>query len=165
MLNIPKPAFYVDPSHRTKILAKKIFQLLSKGKSVTSITKGDCLKSKKYFGYFLKQHRHQSKEIFALVVKAPLGHLFDNHEICGPWCKRKKNIDGLVQQHQFYRNKEKDNKLYLQMSKIYSDFIAGDNLEQCRPGFTTQANESFNMTIASYAPKNQVYGSSMPLTN
>ena len=98
-LNIPEPTFYADPSHRTKILAKKLFQLLSKGKSITSITKGDCLKSKKYFGYFLKQHRHQSKEVFALAAKAPLEHLFDNQEFCGPWCKRKDDTNDLVQHH------------------------------------------------------------------
>ena len=51
------------------------------------------------------------------------------------------------------------------MSEIYSDFLAEDNLEQCRHGFTTQANESFNNAIASYAPKNRVYGTSMSLTN
>ena len=51
------------------------------------------------------------------------------------------------------------------MSEIYSDFLAEDNLEQCRHGFTTQANESFNNSIASYAPKNKVYGTSMSLSN
>ena len=51
------------------------------------------------------------------------------------------------------------------MSDIYSDFLSEENLEQCCHSFTTQANESFNNVITSYAPKNRVYGSSISLSN
>ena len=226
-LHIPEPTFYADPSHRTKIVAKKFFALKTMGKTKSEITMADCLRMKKYHGYFLKQNRHKTKEEFAKAAKAPLEHLFDNHEFCGSWCQRKKkkeiillttnsqpktniepitvsnndvqqqrnnnqeptiniqqpeisNEKGITNNHNittptndlnnnddseetYYRDKERDKKLYIIMKDIYDEFITEDRLEESRHGFTTQANESFNTTIASYAPKNKTYSMTMSL--
>ena len=51
------------------------------------------------------------------------------------------------------------------MKEIYERFTTPQNLEQCRHGFTTQSNEAFNTSIATLAPKNKTYGTTMSLTN
>ena len=75
------------------------------------------------------------------------------------------NVNEVVELKTFYRCKEKDKKLYSQMSSIYSQFIEEKKLKQCRHGWSTQSNESMNTSIAAYAPKSKTYSKTMSLTN
>ena len=52
--NIPEPGWLADPSHRCKIVAKQIFQLVARGKAVTKCTNFDALCIKNYYGYAKK---------------------------------------------------------------------------------------------------------------
>mmetsp|Transcript_37363 Transcript_37363/g.54638 ORF Transcript_37363/g.54638 Transcript_37363/m.54638 type:complete len:456 (-) Transcript_37363:846-2213(-) len=91
-LHIPEPKWLADPTHRTKVVGKRFFDLLKKGKKFSTITKADCLRMKKYYGYFLKQNRDKSIDEMYHTSFAPLEHLFDCHDYCGTWCKRKQQL-------------------------------------------------------------------------
>ena len=84
-LHIPEPGWLADPTHRTKVVGKRFFDMLKRGKRYSNITKADCLRIKKYYGYFLKQNRNRSYEEMHHASFAPLEHLFDSHEYCGAW--------------------------------------------------------------------------------
>eukprot|EP00957_Ditylum_brightwellii_P144505 11007664-Ditylum_brightwellii.AAC.1 len=74
---------------------------------------------------------------------APLEHLFDSHEDCGTWCKRKQQLarqEGETTGNNsdnrkykgFYRSKEKDAQLHEMMKAEYEIFQRKDVLEQSR---------------------------------
>ena len=138
-LDILPPTFYADPTHQTKIVAKRFFELKTKGQKASSIHSADCYKMKKYFGYFLKQHCHEDQCSFAFAANAPLEHLFNNHFYCGDWCRRKRQLGILLplnlghkpnekeekevsEQAAYFRCKTKVKKLYLKMKDIYDPF-------------------------------------------
>merc|ERR1711884_108251 len=163
-----QPTFYADPTHRTKVVAKRFYKLTKIGKKKLPIFKSDCFRLKQYHGYFLKQNRMKSKEEFAKAAKAPLEHLFDNHEFCGKWCTRKGKegqMNDADDDEKYYRCKVRDKIIYDKMKEAYDPFITEERLEESRHGFTTQANESFNISVAAYAPKNKTYSTTMSLSN
>ena len=84
-LHIRKPKWLADPSHRTKVIANAIFQLVKNNAS--TCTNVDALRVKKYFGYMLKEARHGTLEEICEKCKCVIEHLFNNHEFCdNRWC-------------------------------------------------------------------------------
>ena len=70
-----EPDWLADPSHRTKVVAKPIYQLTALSNKISICTKLDAMRIKKYFGY---------KSIPEIVrsSKAVVEHLFGNHAFC-----------------------------------------------------------------------------------
>jgi hypothetical protein len=60
-LDVPQPKWLADPTHQTKVVASRFFSLLKQGKGSSSISKADCLRLKKYWGYMLKQNREKNQ--------------------------------------------------------------------------------------------------------
>eukprot|EP00957_Ditylum_brightwellii_P168379 12817054-Ditylum_brightwellii.AAC.1 len=48
-LYIPEPGSLADPTHQTKVVAKRFFEMQKEGKVYSMITKADCLCMKKYY--------------------------------------------------------------------------------------------------------------------
>ena len=89
---IPKPSWLADPSHRTKVVAKYMFNLATLPKSKSTCTKIDAVRVKKYFGYMLKTNRDRTIPEIKIASLAVIEHLFDNHQYCDSrWCRPKKN--------------------------------------------------------------------------
>eukprot|EP00957_Ditylum_brightwellii_P060203 4573010-Ditylum_brightwellii.AAC.1 len=65
-----------------------------------------------------------------LASNTPWEHLFDNHEFCWAWCKRKGELVQLTKGEKlredvrkvYYRNEEKDAALYDVMKSTYATF-------------------------------------------
>eukprot|EP00957_Ditylum_brightwellii_P177087 13490403-Ditylum_brightwellii.AAC.1 len=55
-LNVPKPKWLANPTHRTKVVAKQCLGMKTKGKNHSDITGADCFQLKIYWGYMLKQN-------------------------------------------------------------------------------------------------------------
>ena len=55
-----EPEWLADPSHRTKITTKLIYQLATSSNELSSCTKLDAMRFKKYFGYMIKTNRMKS---------------------------------------------------------------------------------------------------------
>ena len=91
-----EPDWLADPSHRTKVVDKPIYLLASLSKNVSSYTKVDDIRFKKYFGYMIKPNRNSSISQIMTASKAVVEHLFDNHAFCDKkWCKPlKQQIEG-----------------------------------------------------------------------
>ena len=165
-LHLPMPKFLADPTHRTKVVAKKFFSLLKLSKQESEISKADCLRLKKYWGYMLKQNRSASVSVMAKAAKAPIEHLFDSHEFCGAWCKQKSHSQEQKQQsQQYYRSKVKNAKLYTQLNEAIADFTTTERLSESAHPFNTQTNEAMNTAVAKYAPKHKTYATTTSLQN
>jgi len=105
-------------------------------------------------------------------AKAVLEHHFDNHQHCGKWCRRKSQYVGPItkaehkaRRRKYYRNKERDAKLYSVLQQKIARFITVDALREVCHNMDTNVNESLNNTIAWVAPKNKVYSGTASLSN
>ena len=78
---------FADPSHRTKVMAKPIFNMVSSTKNLDEIKMIDVLRFKKYISYYIIHNRNGDFSKFVSNAKAPVEHLFDNREFCDEsWC-------------------------------------------------------------------------------
>jgi hypothetical protein len=166
--HIPEPAFVADPNHRKKLFTKDLRAF----KTNTSVERYgmsdmDVTRLGKNYGYMIRSlKRITEDQTMVDAGKAVVEHHYDNHEYCGQWCPRKR-----LTEHQrnlserYYRNKERDAKLYGIMNQIAARFIALPKLKELAHVMDTQVNESMNNTISWLAPKNKCYAGSQSLRN
>eukprot|EP00957_Ditylum_brightwellii_P004151 316222-Ditylum_brightwellii.AAC.1 len=100
------------------------------------------------------------------AAKAPVEHLFDTHDFCGAWCKRKTLIlEQKEKQQQYYCDVEKDAALYKQLTDAVVEFSTEEHLLESFHPFDTQTNEVMNTLAMKHAPKNKMYCTSTSLQN
>jgi hypothetical protein len=157
---IPEPTFLTDPNHQKKVFTGDLYKLLS-AKGVANrftITNMDINRLGTGFGYMIRSLRKKPKAEWEHAAAAVLEHHLDNHKYCGAWCPcKRQTLQQRQESRQYYRNKEKDAKLYEAVQKIICCFITPERLEEVAHGYDTQINESFNNTASWFAPKNKVY--------
>jgi hypothetical protein len=167
--NIPEPVFAADPNHRRKVFTGELYAMLSmKVKERCTLTTNDVLRLGKNYGYMIRGSNSVAGNEEAMMNKgkAVLEHHFDNHEFCGAWCPRlRMSEEERKASPRFYRNKEKDGKLYVALAEMVNRFIELDRLKEVAHKMDTQVNESFNNTVAWLAPKNKIYCGSRSLEN
>jgi hypothetical protein len=87
------------------------------------------------------------------AAKAVLEHHFDNHEHCGPWCRRKMmSMEEQESTGRYYCNKKNDAALYEELNRLTERFISIDKLREVAHGMDTNVNESSNNTIIRDGP-------------
>ena len=122
---------------------------------------------KKYWGYFIKQTRHKTLQDMRTASKAPLQHMFGNHELCKEeWCLAKvaeKEGKQYVSKEGPYLDVVKNKEEYEQIKEVCEKFATDKRLLESLHNGDTQANESLNMTLSYYAPKNVNYSHSSSL--
>jgi hypothetical protein len=169
---IPEPEFVADPNHRRKVLTGELIALdKAKVSERFTMTRMDSTRLGKNFSYMIRALKKIPQDDmadakFLAAGKAALDHHFDDHELCGPWCPRKRLTEQQRQaSERYYRNKEKDAKLYSILSAKFARFVTLDRLKEVGHVMDTQVNESFNNTASWFAPKNKVYCATSSLTN
>ena len=91
---IPEPTWLAAPSHRTKVVAKYIFNLATLPKIKSTRTKIDAVRVKKDFGCMLKTNRDRTIPEIKIASLVVIEQLFDNHQYCNSrWCRPKRIID------------------------------------------------------------------------
>ena len=188
--HIPEPRWLADPSHRTRVVARAIFALVTLRVGEEHLKKVDALRFKKNFGYMLKQGRSCTLEVFQQKAKAVIYHMFNEHRFCDPaWCKplrmeQKCSADGvddsstsdensqvisdeedIDKKVSYYRSMTKHKALFDLLWKTYQPYITPERLIESMHEFDTQLNEALNNVVARYAPKNRTYGTTMSLSN
>ena len=166
--HIQEPTWFVDPSHRTRVVARAVFHLARMKLADSRILGIDAKRFKRYFGYMLKQAQNLTLEEFINRSKACLEHLFNNHQYCDPkWCKplqaamkamnddlpdpptpsypedtdEEQYDDDETTESSFYRSKDEDEDAYQQMKEALSHYITPERLNECLHSFHTQINE------------------------
>ena len=165
--HVPEPTFVADPNHRRKQLTGDLIALDTKTVAMRhTMTRMDSTRIGKNFGYMARNLRNLSPDQCVDSAKAVLEHHFDCHEYCGPWCRRKDETDEQKQAGQrFYRNKEKDGKLYALLQNIVGNYTSLERLTEIAHGMDTNCCEAFNNLMTWHAPKNKVYCGSRSLWN
>ena len=89
-INVPEPIFLADPTHRIKVMVRKIFGKAVKSKDPQKIKTIDALRLKKYTSLYIHQNRTGDFKEFVSNAMAPVEHLFNEHSFCNPeWCYSK----------------------------------------------------------------------------
>ena len=79
--------FKADPSHRVKVTSAPIFKMVTKTKDPNKCKQIDALQVKKYTGCCIYKNRDLPIDEFVAKAKAPVEHLFNDHEWCNKdWC-------------------------------------------------------------------------------
>jgi hypothetical protein len=127
----------------------------------------DVMRLGKNYGYMIRGLKRLPEEKFLDAGKAVVEHHYDNnHQYCGKWCPRRALTDHQKNlSERYYRCKQKDAKLFVDINQIISRFITLPKLKEVAHVMDTQVNESMNNTIAWLAPKNKCYGGSQSLAN
>jgi hypothetical protein len=137
-----------------------------KAENKHGLTGMDVIRLGKNFGYMIRGLQRLDEDKWIDAGHSVIDHHFDIHDKCGPWCRRKDQSDQQrVTSDRFYRDIDKDNKLYKAVSDLLARFITLDKLREVAHPYDTQVNESLNNTISWLAPKNKCYGGSCSLTN
>ena len=89
-VTIPEPTFMADPSHRIKVMSAPIFAMVTKVLDPNKCEMIDAMRVKKYVVCCILKNNHLPLDQFHQKMRAPLEHLFNNHEWCdGDWCWEK----------------------------------------------------------------------------
>ena len=183
---IPEPQFLADPAHRKKTFKNALYKFMSgkdpstsgkvskKGNPKptspysTSLQFGevDILRLSRNFTYMSHQLKDTPEDKWLSAGKAVLEHHFDNHEFCGDFCVRKKELKANFDDpKKHYRSKDdpKGKRLHELLQARIAPFITKDKLREISHGMHTNANESFNTLVMCVAPKFKTYSGSCSL--
>ena len=134
-----------DKNHVRKNVTKKFYELSKQHKSLTTKVIQSVTKN---FNCLLGQN-HGNEEKISTGLKAVVEHMFGNHSYCQDWCGFIKNPDKYKHSSLPYGKDLSDASLHVALSQLFN------SLDVHKLAFlsSTQANESFNNTVASKAPK------------
>jgi hypothetical protein len=108
-----------------------------------------------------KNFGHRPVEEYCTAANAVLEHHFDNHEFCGPWCRRKNETEEQCKGNgKYYRCKIESPKLYVLLEDKLARFVTLDRLIEMAHGLDSNMNEAFNQIC-----KNKIFAGSGSLNN
>ena len=86
-LHVTEPSFLCNPLHRIKVMEKEVIGLALMSNSKSECQKIDAMRLKKYIGCWIGKSKLMPFDEFKALSKAPLEHLFGNHQWCSSdWC-------------------------------------------------------------------------------
>ena len=95
---IPEPKFLANPSHRIKVMTSPIYKMVSDTMDPRRCKKNDVNRLKKYCSCYVYQNRHLPLAEIVRKAKAPVEHIFNNHEWCNmEWCWAKDIDDNTME--------------------------------------------------------------------
>ena len=169
---IPQPKFLADFNHRVKSVGRAVYELALMSKSKSMVDKNLAKRLKLYWSKMLQQVKkfdlQDEWEEIEKRVRAPIEHVFDNHQFCQEtWCYAlKAKNEGktyLPDEKRPFYCKVKDERMYLQIKECLSKFQTIDNVGECLHSFDTQKNEAINNAIARVVPKFKHFGTTPAL--
>ena len=169
---VPEPSFLADFNHRVKSVGRAIYELAKMKLADSTVNKETAKRIKLYWSQMLNQLRDLSIEkdwkLIEKIVRAPVDHIFNNHEYCDiAWCYAKQaahnNQQYLPAKNRPFYCKNKDKKMYEQLIKAVSRFQTKEVIEDCLHSFNTQNNEAFNQMVTRFVPKNKHFGTTPAL--
>ena len=144
-----------DKNHVRKNITKEIYALSTVHKSLSK--KVICAITKN-FNYMLQQNQGDLDGI-SKGLRAVVEHMFGNHDYCQDWCGFLKDPEKYKHANLPYGKDLSDESLHQSLTAIFTSLDANKLAHLS----STQANKSFNNTVASKAPKARHYSSSSSL--
>jgi hypothetical protein len=89
----PVIKFLADLSHRVRSFSKYLYALKNVSKSESEMTDIDCLRLKRNYAWWLFSGVNLTYEEFKQSAASPVFHHFNDHSLCGTWCKHTKKTE------------------------------------------------------------------------
>jgi hypothetical protein len=152
----PSIIWLADKGHRVRQLANKLFKLCRKKKAVCIGTPMDAERLKRNLSYAIRVNCGGSLEEMRRAIESVLEHHFNNHSLCGEWCKVK-NLEGPERQEAMlkYRCKVINAAFYLQVKELFDEFYK--LLDEMMHGWDTNIVEGMNKFFTKFLPKDQTF--------
>ena len=148
----------IDKNHVRKNVSNSLYELKKRHKSLSTTVINSLIKN---FNYAITQN-HGDPETLEKALSACYLHPFGDHTHCGDWCRHHLDADNYKHRNLPYGKDLQDENLKKDLKKLFSGYI--DQKEKLSSLGSSQANESFNHTVASKAPKTKHYSSSESLS-
>ncbi|XP_062585112.1 uncharacterized protein LOC134246768 [Saccostrea cucullata] len=148
-----------DKSHVKKNLASSLYSLSKKHKQLKST--GVIPYIVRCFMYTISKHQG-FKETLGAELATVVPHIFGDHNQCSSsWCTYNKDPTKFRYKHLPDGKALSGDHLKEDLEKLAKSYI--DRADRLMNLGSTQANESFNNSVASFAPKNRFYGGTKSL--
>ncbi|XP_076083995.1 uncharacterized protein LOC143054830 [Mytilus galloprovincialis] len=148
-----------DKTHVKKNLSKRLFGLSKNYKQLKSAKVIPYIV--RCFMYTISKHQN-SKQSMKTELATIVPHIFGHHEQCSPtWCTYVKDPTKFRFKHLPNGKALSGDKLREELDKLAQNYI--ERADRLLNLGSTQSNESFNNSVASFAPKNRFYGGTKSL--
>ena len=145
-----------DVNHAKKSLGTRLYKLQKQEKELTS----QVIKYlQKCFSYALSQNKGDPQGVCDAILSI-VPHAYGEHDQCGDWCRFRKDPAARHKSLPHGSDLQGDS-LRAELNRVFTIFA--QNAEKLAPCGSTLANESFNNTVASKAPKARHYSGSESL--
>ena len=146
----------IDSNHLTKTLHTQLYQLKETHKELSTTV---IAYLKRCFIYAVKQS--DSVEEISDAITNIVNHVYGNHTNCKKWCNFSEDPEN-YKHKSLPRGKDlKGEDLRKALKELFGAYSA--NSQKLRKLGSTQSNESFNVSVASFAPKSRHYSASESL--
>lgn len=116
-----------------------MYQLDRLAKKISTVTKFDAAKLKMLYGYMIAQYKSASFEKLKQVSKAPLYHLWNDHQYCdSKWCHEKR-LEEQEKAKKEFEEQEKAKKELEEEGKTTNDATVNEDVATVK-----DATESIN---------------------
>ncbi|XP_063438317.1 uncharacterized protein LOC134719241 isoform X2 [Mytilus trossulus] len=148
-----------DKTHVKKNLSKRLYGLSKNYKQLKSAKVIPYIV--RCFMYTISKHQN-SKQSMKTELATIVPHIFGHHEQCSPtWCTYVKDPTKFRFKHLPNGKALSGDKLREELDKLAQSYI--ERADRLLNLGSTQSNESFNNSVASFAPKNRFYGGTKSL--
>jgi hypothetical protein len=118
------------------------------------VTCADAERLKRNACYAVHEYKTEDFETFKRMVWAVFYHHFGIHDTCGPWCAWLRNKDNPEELKKlFYRDRVKDNALYVQILEIWNTYCSDAALREIHHLWHTNKCEYMNKFISKFVHK------------
>ena len=153
-LDHPELIWLSDINHRLRCKSRREFALARAPIRVSRVTLMDAYRMKRNMCFAVFQHAALPFGAFKRQCKAVLEHHFGEHSGCGKWCPFLK-CNGNKQKESllYYRDKQKDYNMYVQLKEIHDVFTSDEALSEIHHRYSTNKCESLNKFITKFVRK------------
>jgi DNA polymerase III epsilon subunit-like protein len=115
------------------------------------------------FSYALHQNKNKPRELELALLNIPC-HVFNEHENCGDWCGFHRDPENYKHRRipDIWRGSDDDRVALRSLIKSVCDRFAAKS-SSLAPCLSSNANESFNFVVTTFAPKNRHYAGSFSI--
>jgi hypothetical protein len=120
----------------------------------------DAERLKRNLSYAIRVNCRGSLNDMKKAIESVLEHHFNNHSLCGEWCKVR-NLEGPERQEVMlkYRCKEKNVVFYLQVKALFDEFYK--LLDEMMHEWDTNIVEGMNKFFTKFLPKDRTYATTI----
>jgi hypothetical protein len=116
----------------------------------------DAKRLKRNLSYAIRVNFRSTLAVSRGAVESVLEHHFNNHSLCGLWCKVKNLVGREREEAELkYRSKQLNGVFYLQVKKLFDEFYA--LLEEMLHEWDTNIVEGMNKFFTKFLLKDRTY--------